>query len=351
MIDIRSTKEYRNKLAKGVVDQQLLSRKDTYTLSALLPPITDYIYNPVTDTWNRYVEKEEETIIKEHNLQTTDRWNNYGFSFRDEQQEEEEDTQDGPFWITKTGHIYFKVEPLENGDTTCYIEKIYHGGLFERIFGSMMIIDCDEDDITDTIMYMRLRCVCKTFRDIIDKSSNLLHHRGKIVKNVVIGDNLTDSKEYYAPEEIQKWITIYETPEMCYYNTHGENYVNLLCDSLDLCRKYCPLSTYTAFSNRILRIRHHGKPFPMPFIRVLNKLCVDERQIDKTIDIVSLDKYSVSLHFILVKDESKIVRVRKVEGRTCYYDVTYRYGLNTSENIDNSFYECLKDKRKQIFPY
>ena len=222
MTDIRSTREYKNKLAKGIVDQQLLSRKDTYALSALLPPITDYVYNPVTDKWDRYVEKDiEKTVIEEHNLKTTSQWNNYGFSFKNEREEE---TQNGLFWITESGDTYFKVEPLEKTDTTCYIQKIYHGGLFERIFGPM-IADSDEEDVLDTILYMRLRCVCKTFRDIIDTSSNLLHHRRRIVKDIIAEDNLTGSKEY-APEEIQKWITIYESPEMCYYNTYREKYIN-----------------------------------------------------------------------------------------------------------------------------
>jgi len=210
MVDIRSTCKYRKDLTKGIIDNKLLERKDTYTLSALLPPITDYIYDPITDTWNRYTDKEKH-VIKEHNLKTTDVWNNYGFSFGDKK---EQDTQNGSFWINEIGETYFKVIPLEKDDTNCYVTKIYHGGLFERIFGNTFVTKHNEY-VIDIPLYMRLRCVCKTFRDMIDKSPILLYNRGRIVREAVKNKDVTGIS-LKEPREIQLWITLYTKPYMCF---------------------------------------------------------------------------------------------------------------------------------------
>jgi len=90
-------------------------------------------------------------------------------------------------------------------------------------------------------------------------------------------------------------------------------------------------------------------PFPISFIRVLTKLCIDERKLKNIVKISFLYTYRVSLHFILAKDEAKVVKVRIIDNETKYSDVTDRYGLKTSEDVDKAIMKCLQNTRKEIF--
>lgn len=347
MTDVRTTNKYKKNLSKGIVNASLRCKKDTYTLSALLPPITDYVYNPITDTWCRKGKQpSEHVMIEEHNLLVTDKWYNYGFSLKKQKPKKQ---RKNAFRVDSNGYKYLEIEPLEVTDTTCYIKKVYNNDILSTIFGSLFV-SLDEQDIVDNVTYMRLRCVCKKFRDIIDNSPNLLEHRRCVVKEVVERDNDVELTEH-IPEEIQRWITIYQTPDMDYYDIYRQKYVDLLCDSLDLCRKHCSLRQYAAFSYDILKMSEQRRSFPISFIRVFNKLCIESRKVNKMITIDFLNNYNISILFLLVKGESKIIKTRTIQGKVHCYDVTHRYKLRTREEIDNCVLKCIQRERETIFPY
>src|SRR5574338_119146 len=170
VIDERNTQRYRNKLLYGVIKTQN-AKKVVYELEEYLPPITDFLYDPKTDTWVRTTELDSLNYVIPNTkiITNIDMWKNYNETPEDILLRDTVKRRRVDGFIIDEDDDYSRildVKPL-NGDTTEYISAVYNSDILGMILSYCVTGKCE---------YIRLRCVSHRFKNIIDTSTQLIQN-------------------------------------------------------------------------------------------------------------------------------------------------------------------------------
>lgn len=180
MSDYRNSQSHISALSRGFYSNK--KGKVVYELDEYLPPITDFVYCPGSDTWiRRETMHDEETS---HEVLTeipgtqlainTKSW----ISYRKNNHKTLTKNEDG-FLIDEHNDRNLQVLPLISGDEREYISLIYNSDILALVLGYC----CD-----DRVTYMRLRLVSKKIKTTIDSSETLVRyiHRFIILQDVSV---------------------------------------------------------------------------------------------------------------------------------------------------------------------
>lgn len=335
MIDT-TTKEYRINLARGHVEKSLIGKETTYKLPSILPSITDFTYNIETDSWVRTRDIKLEhglILVKEHNIIVQEgKWSSY--SNTEERGRKKVISDGGRYLLDEHNNRILDVETLKPGNTTCYIASVFLTGILDTILGDCISEVTNRYSFVDVHTYMKLRSVCKLFRNRLDTSFHLSPHRKRLIDYVGGNFTIDIGTLRFVPISMCIYALRYANVDLL---EMGDPLIPHVCNCLDQLREENDLENYRSVSNRLL-CKSNKRPitFHVSWLPIISRLCVKKQEIDIKVCLINKNGHKMYLILgnLLDKQLCKVVEITN-EVTPVIIDITANYTFEVSEEIQD----------------